>query len=190
MTPSPPHGHRAARLHLDRRRRRRRASITSRACATCQARGRRPSPNCSTRWTRRRRRETDAALPAERLARQQARIMRPRRRRSAARPASSASRPRRSRRCATPRTAGRAGWRPRWPRASFVGIVGEHVDAPLHAQRRARGAASRRRESQMAVQPVRAVTVRDVSASDDEFSARSSSRSAAPRRRRCGRSTR
>jgi hypothetical protein len=135
------------------------------ACATCQARGKAvaellhdvDSATVS---------ETDALFGPEALARQQARIM-----------GRVAQECRSARIISFPAAAqppvrhARTGTR--WVAAAvaagvILGIVGEHVTHRI-TRTPYQGRSFQTPESQLAVQPVRAVTVRTVSSSDDEF---------------------
>ena len=125
-----------------------------------------PSRSCSTTWTSATASETDALFGPEALARQQARIMG--RVAQECRSARIISFP-----AASPPPVRHARTGTRWVAAAvaagvILGIVGEHVTHRI-TRTPYQGRSFQAPESQVAAQPVRAVTVRTVSASDDEF---------------------
>ena len=135
------------------------------ACATCQARGKAVA-ELLDEVDRATVSETDAHFGAEALARQQARIMG--RVAQECRSARIISFP-----AASPPPVRHARTGTRWVAAAvaagvILGIVGEHVTHRI-TRTPYQGRSFQEPESQMATQPVRAVTVRTVSASDDEF---------------------
>lgn len=135
------------------------------ACATCQARGKAVA-ELLDEVDRATVSEADAHFGPEALARQQARIMG--RVAQECRSARIISFP-----AAAPPPVRHARTGTRWVAAAvaagvILGIVGEHVTHRI-TRTPYQGRSFQEPESHMTTQPVRAVTVRTVSASDDEF---------------------